>query len=141
MYMLSDELHKLLSFDLMKIVEGCRQVKSPQHPERTLQAPDDYFAQSFVTPENYFFFRYRKIYIAIVLTNSAHQQLYHVMCEHYMPRLIPLSELSKYHLLAKNFFGDFTDLFSAFKAFSECVHDVCNTYLGIPHQWQQLELF
>lgn len=137
MYTLSDEMLKLLKFDVLKILDSCKHIDTPAHHERDLQNATDYFAQSFLNPQDYFFFRFRRVYLAIVLT----RQTYHVLCENYRPRNIPQSDVTSSHLLAKNLFGDYIELKDAFIAFRECVIDVLNMYLNIPQTWQQLELY
>ena len=137
MYVLSDEIYKLLKFDVLKIIDSAIKQTSPYKPQDHLQNECDYFAQSFVNPQDYFFFRFRKMYLKIVLTRKT----YHIYCEFYRPRSLPQSVVTASHYLAKNLFGDFEKLLDAFRAFSDCVIDIINTELCIPHHWEQLELF
>ena len=82
MYVLSDEIYKLLKFDVLKIIDSAVKQSSPYKPQDHLQNECDYFAQSFVNPQDYFFFRFRKMYLKIVLTRKTYHLSYSLLPEH-----------------------------------------------------------
>lgn len=137
-YCLTSEMYRLLKFDIQKILDSATPQKE-LYVDKSLHNADDYFARSFTNPEDYFYFRFRNIFISVVWSKRA--KVYHVLCENFPPRVLKNSTDTRSVYLAKNLYGDFDKLYDAVYAFYQSVDDCLKTYLNIPHQWQQLELY
>lgn len=137
MYQLTDEIYRLLKHDVLKIIDSCKKTANPERYDLELQVPFDYFAQSFVNPQDYFYFRFRRVFLKVVRTHK----VYHLYTENWQPTAVfSNSVVTASVYLKKNLFGDFDNLESAVKLFYAEVKRVMDYFLSIPKEWEQLEL-
>ena len=138
MYQLSDEMYRLLKHDVFKIIDSCKQTVNPEVVDLSLRVPNDYFAQSFLNPENYFYFRFRDVFLSVVRTN----RVYHLYVERWRPTAqFSESVVTASVYLKKNLYGDFETLEDAVKLWNSEIKRVLDYFMPRKQTWEQLEIF